>query len=386
MKSTKATKFRVGLFVLISLLIGGTIAFAIGSQENIFTSKTDYHAFFDDVGGLQAGSTVRLAGVNVGTVTKVTFGESGSIRVEFTVVDSATHLIRGDPNTPHDAGGSVAGVGTKGLLGDKLVEIRVGDPSLPVWDSDEAIPPSTGSGIMALAERTLGEVEGTAHNLRLATDPFSDQEFSYDLKKTAQNLAKVSGMLANSEGTIQRLIYDEDLGKDFASAIRNFGSASKQIASLSKDLRNITDEIKSGQGTAHALIYGTEGTEAITNIRDASGSLSELLKEVREGEGTIHQLVYGDVGEGFFENLNSASADIAFLTREMREGRGTIGALMIDPSIYEDIKRLVGDLERNDILRALVRYSIRRDEARERPDVQEVQEPQASQEPTNVPE
>ena len=39
-------------------------------------------------------------------------------------------------------------------------------------------------------------------------------------------------------------------------------------------------------------------------------------------------------------------------------------SLLQDPSLYEDLKRLIGDLERNEILRALVRYSIKRDDAR----------------------
>jgi phospholipid/cholesterol/gamma-HCH transport system substrate-binding protein len=50
------------------------------------------------------------------------------------------------------------------------------------------------------------------------------------------------------------------------------------------------------------------------------------------------------------------------ITGDVRAGRGTVGALLRDPSVYEDIKRLVGDLRRNEILRSLVRYSIRRDE------------------------
>jgi phospholipid/cholesterol/gamma-HCH transport system substrate-binding protein len=119
------------------------------------------------------------------------------------------------------------------------------------------------------------------------------------------------------------------------------------------------------------LLYGSEGTEAIRNIRDTFGQLNSILTEVREGDGAVNQLIYGELGDSFMTNLQNASEDIAFLTKETREGKGTIGALLTDPSVYEDIKRLIGDLQRNDILRALVRYSIRRDEPRELTEVNE---------------
>jgi phospholipid/cholesterol/gamma-HCH transport system substrate-binding protein len=230
---------------------------------------------------------------------------------------------------------------------------------------------SVGGGIMALAERTLVEVEGTAHNLRLATDPFSDQEFSNDLKETARNLAKASGVIANGDGTIGRLMNDAELGRDVKGAVKELRAAGKQVAQLSKNLNKITEDIQSNEGTANALIYGTEGADAIRNIRDTFGQLNTILTDVREGDGAVNQLIYGELGESFMDNLQNASDDIAFLTKEAREGKGTIGALLTDPSVYEDIKRLVGDLERNDILRALVRYSIRRDEGREPAEVTE---------------
>ena len=81
MRTTAATRLRVGIFVLVALVIGASIAFAIGAQENIFEPKTTYHAIFTDVGGLQRGNTVRVAGVNVGSVTEVLIGEEGSIEV-----------------------------------------------------------------------------------------------------------------------------------------------------------------------------------------------------------------------------------------------------------------------------------------------------------------
>jgi hypothetical protein len=36
---------------------------------------------------------------------------------------------------------------------------------------------------------------------------------------------------------------------------------------------------------------------------------------------------------------------------------------LVDPSVYEDLKLVLGNVERNKALRALVRYSIRKDEA-----------------------
>lgn len=368
MRTTAATRLRVGIFVLVALVIGASIAFAIGAQENVFASKTTYHAIFEDVGGLQKGNTVRVAGVNVGAVTDVIIGDTGRIEVYFRIIDDATHLIRGEPGlalADAEPTPSYAAIGSKGLLGDRIIEITVGAKDYPQWDSDDPIPVSVGGGIMALAERTLTEAEGTAHNLRLATDPFADQEFSNDLKETARNLAKASGLIASGDGTIGRLMHDAELGRDVKVAVKELRSAGKQVAALSKNLNKIAEDVQTNDGTANALLYGTEGADAIRNIRDTFAQLNTILTDVREGDGAVNQLIYGELGDSFMTNLQNASDDIAFLTKEAREGKGTIGALLTDPSIYEDVKRLVGDLERNDILRALVRYSIRRDAARE---------------------
>ena len=374
MRTTAGTRLRVGIFVLVALVIGASVAFAIGAQENVFAPKTTYHAIFENVGGLQKGNTVRVAGVNVGSVTDVIIAESGKIEVYFRIIDDATHLIRGEPGVAvgsEEPQGSVASIGSKGLLGDRLVEISVGADEYPEWDPDEPIPVSVGGGIMDMAERTLEEVEGTAHNLRLATDPFADQEFSNDLKETARNLAKTSGLIASGDGTIGRLVHDEELGRDVKAAVKELRAAGKQVAALGKNLNKITEDIQTNEGTAHALLYGTEGTDAIRNIRDTFAQLNSILTEVREGDGAVNELIYGELGDSFMTNLQNASEDIAFLTKEMREGKGTIGALLRDPSVYEDIKRLIGDLQRNDILRALVRYSMRRDDAREPVEVSE---------------
>ena len=56
------------------------------------------------------------------------------------------------------------------------------------------------------------------------------------------------------------------------------------------------------------------------------------------------------------------SEDLRSIVAEMKAGKGTLGGLLVDPTIYEDLKSAVGNVERNQVLRALVRYSIKADE------------------------
>ena len=61
-------------------------------------------------------------------------------------------------------------------------------------------------------------------------------------------------------------------------------------------------------------------------------------------------------------NLNAMSDDLRAIVGNLKQGRGTLGALLVDPTVYEDIKSAIGNVERNEVLRALVRYSIKADE------------------------
>ena len=61
-------------------------------------------------------------------------------------------------------------------------------------------------------------------------------------------------------------------------------------------------------------------------------------------------------------NVTAMTGDLRVIVAGLRQGKGTVGALLVDPSVYEDMKLVLGNVERNDVLRALVRYSIKQDE------------------------
>lgn len=373
MKKSRKTELRVGIFVVVALVIGGTLAFVIGSQRNMFSSKLTYHAIFDDVMGLRPGNAVQIAGVSVGTVDEVSFQEDGRVEVRFRVVADASRLIRGTPGPEPEAvaGGdpvpqrSTVTIGSKGMLGDRQLDISTGDLSLPEWPVEEPITVGVGGDLMATLA-TLGEkAEGVIANIEAATETLGDPQLNADVRETMTNLARFTGMLAGGDGAIQRLMTDPQTGEEIDATLRNLRQTSEEFRRTSRSFRGIAEEIQRGDGSAHQLIYGNEGTVAVENIGRASGEVAQLLEDIRTGDGTVHDLIYEQEGQELIANLTRASEDLASVTSDIRAGRGTIGGLLTDPSIYEDVKRLVGDLQRNDILRALVRYSIRRDESAE---------------------
>src|SRR6185436_21013809 len=100
-----------------------------------------------------------------------------------------------------------------------------------------------------------------------------------------------------------------------------------------------------------ALVYDGEMSN------HAAGTRAEVhtdLEQIRKGNGLAHTLLYGDTDtQHVMTSVNAMSDDLRTIVHNLREGKGTLGALLVDPSVYEDIKSVVGNVDRNQVLRAL---------------------------------
>jgi phospholipid/cholesterol/gamma-HCH transport system substrate-binding protein len=360
---------RVGAFILAALAMALVVVVVIGQQRDAFKAKVSYTSRLESAEGLRRGSPVYVAGVRAGSVTGVRLDEEGVVVVTLDIVAKTSRLLRGDPSGPHPSTvpegkprGSMASIGGQGLLGDKMLEVSVGHPSLPDWPTDQPIPARRSSDMFLEAERAMNEVRATAENLRRVTDPLAEGDFGEDLGAIAKHVAEISRMWAEGDGTVQRLMTDPKTADSFSAAVDDIRTTSASLSRAARRIDAIVAEIERGDGSAHDLVYGDTLKRSIGRVGDASEELASVLREVREGDGALHDLIYGDGGKSMIANLEEASADIAAITADVRSGKGTIGSLIVDPSVYDDLKRLLGDLERNEILRALVRYSIKRDE------------------------
>lgn len=62
---------RLGIFILLGTFLLILAVFLIGQKNSLFSSTFTVKAYFKDVQGLRAGATVRLSGIDVGSVSNI---------------------------------------------------------------------------------------------------------------------------------------------------------------------------------------------------------------------------------------------------------------------------------------------------------------------------
>jgi len=104
----------VGLFILIGILCLGYLSIKLGKMEVMGEKGYEIYAFFPNTGGLKAGSSIEIAGVEVGRVRGITL-DNYQARVVLN--------FPWDVKIQEDA---IASVKTRGLIGEKFIEITPG--------------------------------------------------------------------------------------------------------------------------------------------------------------------------------------------------------------------------------------------------------------------
>jgi phospholipid/cholesterol/gamma-HCH transport system substrate-binding protein len=356
-----AREIRVGLFVLIGLVLSGVVVFLIGDERRMFDSSESYRASFDDVQGLKAGAPVRMGGVDVGTVTEVGYSlDTGDARVYVVldVVASEAERIREN---------SRVRVADKGMLGDKMVEITRGDMALPKLPAGTFIPPSDEKGMIDQLGDMAKDAKGAISRIRDVSDELANEDLHRNIRSSAASLDIILHEVARGDGYPHRVLTDPQEAERISRTIQNLDLAIVELTATLREVRGVSARVKDGPGFAHDMIYGAGPTKPMEQLGDAAGEVALTLRGVREGDGVAHDVLYGgDGGHGrkAMEDLAAITGDLRAMVGDVRKGRGTVGALLVDPSLYEDVKLLVGNVSRNDVLRALVRYSIKQDEPR----------------------
>lgn len=318
MDAERRLQLRAGIFTIVVVVALGVVVSTLNREGGLFTPRYALFADFDGIEGLFVNSPVRLAGNQVGRVRDIRFLPPGServVRVELDVDSSVQDRITVD---------SVASIHQAGILGDMYVEISLGTPG------SEELP------------------EG---GMLTSTDPIPFNELAAKGAELLDNLVAFSASAERIVGSFEQAMGTESIASTFGS------------------MSNIVQEIEDGDGILHALIYDQGGMAAADlkrSMRELSSSLGRvnaILAEVETGDGMAHDFIYGaeDTDMSTLAALRSAAERLESVLRKIDEGEGTLGALLNDPTVYEDLKLVLGGARDSTLLRGAIDY-VRPDE------------------------
>jgi phospholipid/cholesterol/gamma-HCH transport system substrate-binding protein len=305
MERDRRLSLTVGGFALASLAALALAILSLSAEQGVFQARYRLVAWFDNVQGLVPGAAVWLAGTRVGRVGTVDIalrpdGTPG-VKVEMQIDKAARQRIRGD---------STAAISTVGLLGDQIIALSIGTNKAEVLadgDTVDALDPFDFNVMIAKGGRALDAIERLANEVNVTLETFQ-----------------------SAGGT-------------------------EALSSAVTDLSQLITEVQEGEGVLHTLIYEPYEGTAVASLESSLASMAHVMQEVETGDGILHSLVYEapteqDVVLQFLE----AGGRLNSILGKIDSGEGSLGLLLNDPTLYEELKILVGGANRSTVVRSVI--------------------------------
>jgi phospholipid/cholesterol/gamma-HCH transport system substrate-binding protein len=342
-----AQEIKVGIAVIGVLVLIGLATFILGGSTDLLADRYRLNASYKDISGLREGAIVRLAGIDVGEVTRIRFADDPAdkrVFVQFNLMERYRTRIRKD---------SLASIQTEGVLGDKYISVSVGSTDQEILVSGDWIETDEALDIVAYADRAIEILDNTAGISRKVNNLLGEDQESgkASLSRTLATLEGIVAEVQEGDGLLHDLVYDPSLSSSIHRSLSNLEAASESLARM-------TTEVEQGRGLAHSLIYDEKGEEFAGQLSQLAAALQAVTEDLRK-EGTLaYALLYDPDNAAMVADLRSTSAALRGIAQDIREGRGTAGMLATDPALYEDLRVLVGGAQRNKLLRAYIRRTI----------------------------
>jgi phospholipid/cholesterol/gamma-HCH transport system substrate-binding protein len=352
---------RAGAFVLVGAAVFTFAIFLLGQKSALMSRTSSLYVHFDDISGLVVGAPVRLAGLEVGTVAALELSpQLAERRTRVRLVVQTRYLARVRAN-------SQAFIDTNGLLGDKIVNISMGAPEAAALGDGATLRAGERvslESISATATRTLESAESAVGAVAELVEDGRTKALRDDAARAVGSLARLLDQVEHGDGVAHRLLYDRGYAEHVAEILSRTSALSARAQTAVARVDAVLAEVEQGEGSLHALIFGDDGKRALANLAGAAGELEQVVAAVRQGDGALHALIYDPKQGELLRHLDEIAATVQRIVQDVERGHGTLGGLLRDPTVYEQLKTLLGNVQRNVLFKALVRYTMERDDLR----------------------
>ena len=287
-----SSAWRFAIFATVCLVAMFAMVVVFGQIR--FGSEPVYRAEFTSVTGLKEGNFVRIAGVEVGKVKKISISDNVTAVVDFTA-DSSVVLTEG----------SRAAVRYQNLTGDRYMALEEGAGGVKVLRPGQTIPLSQTDPAL-----DIDALIGGFRPLFRALNPHLVNQLTADLVRAFQGEGDTVGSILRETAAFTSTLADRDQVIDDLIANLNtvVGSLSAQSTQFDKTLRSLSSLVDS------LAAHKDSVSDALASVNAASGTIADLLvrgrpplkKAIHETDRTA-TLVVAD--HDYFDNLMTTLPD-----------------------------------------------------------------------------
>ena len=292
--------------MLVGLVLTAVVLIQFSKGTSLFRGTYELRLHAVNVGGIKERAGVLLAGVEVGSVSKIKLAEDGK---------SVTMLLRIYNDFPiyHDARFVIE---QAGFLGDQFVSVIPTTNSLPLLENGADVP---------------------------CQEPFNLQEVARSAAGFVQRIDETAKKLDASVSSLQRVVLNEQTLTNFAIAINNSRAFTEQALGTVHDINALVatnasqvnlavsnavffSQELAGLACSASSLLATNGADislAVKNVETSSEVLKKLMDDLQSGRGFAGTLLQN---EQLATNVQTIAANLA-LTSSNLNRRGLWGIL-----------------------------------------------------------
>ncbi|MGI6394331.1 MAG: MlaD family protein [bacterium] len=296
---SKSAGFKVGIFLVASLVLAViSVAFLL-VQKDIFTEHRYYTLSSPSGEGVAEGMSLLFSGFEIGKVTDLELDPKGNVII--TVKVPQRHAMRINKSSTFTL--------EKPFIGSPRFVVKT--PDIKAEDVEEGLVFSTETvddinEVIKKLQPMVEKIDEIATNLKEMTGNESS------LSKTLINTESITNDLAKKQGIIEMLAGDKKTANDFKESVSSLNAALKEAETLISNANNSLLK-------ADEQILGESGT-----VKKVNEILDDITKKLKE----LDSLVSDAVKTG--QNVEGATHDLEMLRKELDITLNSINIMIKD--------------------------------------------------------
>ena len=264
---------------------------------NVFQTNKPYYAIYDDIDGLQIGSSIRLNGFNVGMVNNIILNSDNNLVV--------TLNIDGLNNIPDN---SICKIVNQDLMGTKGVSLILGQSNSFASSGDtllgrveNSLQDEVNAQILPLKSKAEGLI-GSVDSLLIIVTAVLNKNTRNSLSNSIKSLDETFAILSKTMVKIDSMVYDNDA----------------RVSKVLSNLESITTNLNDSNSGIKPILYNLSSiSDTLSNANFGSlvNNINTISNNINSGSGSLTKLMND---EKLYNNLEKSTSELAELIEDIK--------------------------------------------------------------------